>query len=69
MCEALKELMKDEIEKERQEAAQAAAQIATQDTILENIKSLMHNLNWSAEQAMAALNIPVPNRSGYISRL
>ncbi len=61
MCEALKELMKDEIEKERQEAAQ--------DTILENIKSLMHNLNLSAEQAMAALNIPVPNRSGYISRL
>ena len=61
MCEALKELMKDEIEKERQEAAQ--------DTILENIKSLMHNLNWSAEQAMSALNIPVPNRSGYISRL
>ena len=61
MCEALKELMKDEIEKERQEAAQ--------DTILENIKSLMHNLNFSAEQAMAALNIPVPNRSGYISRL
>ena len=39
MCEALKELMKDEIEKERQEAAQ--------DTILENIKSLMHNLNFS----------------------
>lgn len=65
MCEALKELMKDEIDKERQEAAQ----IATQDTILENIKSLMHNLNLSAEQAMAALNIPVPNRSGYISRL
>ena len=65
MCEALKELMKDEIDKERQEAAQ----IATQDTILENIKSLMHNLNFSAEQAMAALNIPVPNRSGYISRL
>ena len=61
MCEALRELMKDEIEKERQEAAQ--------DTILENIKSLMHNLNLSAEQAMAALNIPVPNRSGYISRL
>ncbi len=69
MCEALKELMKDEIEKERQEAAKAAAKIATQDTILENIKSLMHNLNFSAEQAMAALNIPVPNRSGYISRL
>lgn len=73
MCEALRELMKDEIEKERQEAAQAAAQAAAQtakqDTILENIKSLMHNLNWSAEQAMAALNIPVPNRSGYISRL
>ncbi len=65
MFEALKELMKDEIDKERQEAAQ----IATQDTILENIKSLMHNLNWSAEQAMSALNIPVPNRSGYISRL
>ena len=65
MFEALKELMKDEIDKERQEAAQ----IATQDTILENIKSLMHNLNFSAEQAMAALNIPVPNRSGYISRL
>lgn len=65
MCEALRELMKDEIEKELQAAAQAAAQ----DTILDNIKSLMHNLNFTAEQAMNALNIPLTNRSKFVSKL
>lgn len=73
MCEALRELMKDEIEKERLQAAAAAAQeaaaAATQDTILNNIKSLMHNLNLTAEQAMNALNVPLPNRSKFISML
>ena len=69
MCEALKELMKDEIEKERQQAAAAAAQAAAQDTILDNIKSLMHNLNFTAEQAMNALNIPLTNRSKFVSKL
>ena len=65
MCEALRELMKDEIEKELQAAAQAAAQ----DTILDNIKSLMHNLNFTAEQAMNARNIPLTNRSKFVSKL
>ncbi len=39
------------------------------DTILDNIKSLMHNLNFTAEQAMNALNIPLTNRSKFVSKL
>lgn len=92
MCEALRELMKDEIdetvekavekaveeavEKASKEAAEKAAIEAEkaikeneQKTVLAGIKSLMENTKWTAEKAMAALNIPVSERSKYAARL
>ena len=49
MCPALRDLMKDEIAEERAEAKT--------DTRLRNIRQLMKNMKWSAEQAMKALGI------------
>lgn len=57
MCEALRELLKDEIEEEKQ------------NMLLTSIKSLMENTKWTPEQAMAALNIPAAERSKYAAKL
>ena len=61
MCEALRELMKEDFEKQEQETRQV--------TLLEDIKNLMDTTKWTAEQAMAALKIPEADRGKYITKL
>ena len=61
MCEALRELMKEDFEKQEQETRQI--------TLLEDIKNLMDTTKWTAEQAMAALKIPEADRGKYITKL
>ena len=50
MCDALRELMREEIEEERRKAEQ--------ETLLGAIKNLMANLKLTADQAMSAMSIP-----------
>lgn len=57
MCDALKELMKEDFEETKQE------------TLLETIKNLMDTMKWTAEQAMAAMKIPEADRGKYIAKL
>ena len=61
MCQALKDLMKDEIAEERAEA--------TTDTNLGNIKKMMKNLKMTAAQAMKALEIPDSEQAKYSAML
>ncbi len=57
MCEALRELMKEDFEKKEQE------------TLLETVKNLMDSMKWTAEQAMAAMKIPDAERDRYRAML
>lgn len=57
MCDALKELMKEDFEKKEQE------------TLLNTIRNLMDSMKWTAEQAMAAMKIPDADRGKYMSKL
>ena len=61
MCQALRDLMSDEIEKELEQKET--------DTVIGNIKKMMKNLQISAGQAMNALEIPVSEQSKYIALL
>ncbi|MCI8873652.1 MAG: hypothetical protein HFH51_12525 [Lachnospiraceae bacterium] len=61
MCDALKELMKEDFEKQERETKQ--------ETLLEAIRNLMDTMKCSAEQAMAALKIPDADRGKYIAKL
>ena len=57
MCDALRELMKDEIEEEKSK------------TKLQAIQALMKNLKLSAEQAMEAIGIPKNEYAQYLKML
>lgn len=57
MCNALRELMKEDIIE------------AEQKTRLEAIKNLMTNLKWTAEQVMEAMSIPVEEWDFYKANL
>jgi hypothetical protein len=61
MCQALQELMKDEIEEK--------VNMAETETQVKNIRSIMSELKYSAEQAMDLLKIPPQKRSAYLSKL
>ena len=64
-CEALRELMKDEIEEEKKNAAKQA----TENVRMTDIRELMRNLKLTAEQAMQALGIAEQDRAKYAVKL
>lgn len=61
MCEALRELMKEDFEKQERETKQ--------ETLVETIKNLMDTMKWTAEQAMTAMKIPDADKGKYIAKL
>ena len=63
MCEALRELMKDEIEIEEK------TRNVRQEERRETIKNLMYSMKWTAEQAMEAMKVPVKDREQYMAGL
>ena len=65
MCQALRELMKDEIQEEIQEAETRA----TDKSRVTDIKNLMKKLGLDAKAAMEALNISVADQSRYMTML
>ena len=65
MCEALRELMKDEIEGEREEREQKARQKKT----IGLIKNLMETMKLTVDQAMAAMKISDEDRGNYRAML
>ena len=65
MCQALYEIMKDDIDSRVQ---QSMRQGAAQEKV-SNIKNLMKNTGWSAQQAMNALSIPSADQARYAAML
>ena len=65
MCQALRDLMKDEID---EEVATNRAEERT-ETVIENVKNLMKNMKWSAEQSMKALGIKKKDQARYMAML
>lgn len=65
MCEALRELMKDEIEGEIEEREQKARQKKT----IGLIKNLMETMKLTVDQAMAAMKISDEDRGNYRAML
>jgi hypothetical protein len=68
MCEALRELMKDEIDREKAEVREKAREEAREEKI-SLISNLMETMKLTAEQAMNALKIPAEERQLYVSKL
>lgn len=65
MCQALQELMKDEI----QEQVDKKIDETKNQLFLDNVRSIMESLNFSAEQAMDVLQIPQNRRAFILSNL
>ncbi len=65
MCQALQELMKDEIKEQIDEKIDETKN----QLFLENVRSIMESLNFSAEQAMDVLQIPQNRRAFILSNL
>jgi CRISPR/Cas system CSM-associated protein Csm2 small subunit len=65
MCEALRELMQDVIDEE----VDTAVSETTDKAKLEDIRNIMEELKYTADQAMDLLKIPQQKRPTYLSRL
>jgi hypothetical protein len=69
MCQALRELMKDEIDKEINLAVSEATDKTETETMVTSIRRVMKNFKCSVEEAMDALEIPPQKRAMYLSKL
>lgn len=73
VCKALEDMKREAAEKAAKEAAEEAtiktAKETQEETLLQNLSSLMRNLHLSAEQAMAALEVPEAKRSKLVAKL
>lgn len=65
MCEALERLMADVIE----EQVNQKIEETKNELLLDNVRSLMKTLNFSAEQAIDILQIPQNRRAFILSNL
>ena len=65
MCQALQELMKDEIK----EQVDKKIDETKNQLFLDNVRSIIESLNFSAEQAMDVLQIPQNRRAFILSNL
>ena len=65
MCDALRQLMREEIEEEKRNAVQKAEK----ETLLATIKNLMANLRLSADEVMSAMSIPREEWAEYRAKL
>ena len=65
MCQALRELMKDEIDKEIEETRNDT----TINTTIHDLKNIMESFKVTAVQAMDSLKIPASERAFYQSKL
>ena len=61
MCQAMKDLMKDEIQEENQKAVDIS--------LIAAIKNLMEKSGWDATKAMESMGIPATDQIRYASRL
>jgi CRISPR/Cas system CSM-associated protein Csm2 small subunit len=69
MCQALQELLKDEIDAKVNSAVTSAVANAETETRIDAIKNIMSTLKYTPEQAMDLLKIPKENRNLYMSKL
>ena len=69
MCQALRELMKDEIQEEIQTAVQEGKKQAVDETWLTAIKNLMQKKKYDAQTAMEELTISAADQIRYLAML
>ena len=53
----------------REEGIEQGREEGREISTLENIRNLMNNMKWDAEQAMDAIGVPVEDRKKYLSKL
>ena len=53
----------------REEGIEQGREEGREISTLENIRNLMNNMKWDAEQAMDATGVPVEDRKKYLSKL
>ncbi|MCD8214820.1 MAG: hypothetical protein LUC97_04130, partial [Clostridiales bacterium] len=61
--------MKSERKEGKEEGREEGREEGITETTLSNIKSLIKNLNFSAEKAMQTLGVPLSERDMYLSML
>ena len=69
MCQALRELMKDDLEKQFIAGKEIGKEIGKEEALLSAIKSLMQTMRLTADAAMIALQISNEDQSRYKGKL
>ncbi|MCD8347921.1 MAG: hypothetical protein LUD16_08255 [Lachnospiraceae bacterium] len=69
MCNLSEGVWQKGIQEGMQQGMQQGIAEGSEKTLLEDIRSLMVTMKWTAEQAMAALRVPETKRTEYAAKL
>ena len=69
MCQALEELLKDEIDIKVENGRKEGRKQGRDETQISAIKSLMETMKWTAQEAMAALKLTTKEQQKYLAML
>ena len=69
VSEEVEKRLNEEVDKRLNEEVDKRLNEEAENTILTNLKNLIQNTKWTAEQAMAAISIPPAERAKYATRL
>lgn len=69
VSEEVEKRLNEEVGKRLDEEVDKRLNEEAENTILANLKNLIQNTKWTAEQAMAAISIPPAERAKYATKL
>lgn len=69
VCKAWEDMKREAAKEAAEEATIKATKETQEETLLQNLRSLMETLHFSAEQAMAALKVPESRRAQLSAKL
>ena len=69
MCEALRDLMKEQIEQEVEQGIKQGREQGEQTSTIKAIKKMMEKMKLTAQQAMDVLDISAEEQQGYLAKL
>ena len=69
MCKAIEDYKMEAVEKATKEVTEKVTKEATESTRLSDLKNLMKNMRWTANQAAAALGLSPEDTAKFLAKL
>ena len=69
MCEIMEEMRNEAMRQGMERGMEKGMEKGTEQTLLNNVRSLMESVGWTAQQALDKLKVPESDQAKYLAML